>query len=119
MQKTYLKRLKEEILKNNQLSTRFPKSTSIRSTSFTCNSTVSVFRTGNSTTRSSDVYFYDIGVVPVLTIGACVFFACNKDLLKPQSKNKSTKNSSNLQNYKNGVVWFRFNDMTSKKHIHK
>ena len=36
-------------------------------------------------TRSNDVYIYGVGVVPMLAIAACVFFAYNK---KPQTSNK-------------------------------
>lgn len=36
-------------------------------------------------TRSNDVYIYGVGVVAMLAIAACVFFAYNK---KPQASNK-------------------------------
>ena len=94
---TYMKRLKEKILEDNQLPT--PSSTD-RPTPSTSSSTdgptpstssstdgptpSTSSSTGNSTssapshaTRSSDTYIYGVGILAVLVIGVCVFFACN------------------------------------------
>ena len=72
---TYMKRLKEKILKDNHLSTSSSMDNPMPSTpSSTDNSTPS---TSFSTTRPSDTYIYGIGIFAVLAIGACVFFAYN------------------------------------------
>ena len=61
--------LKQDSLKDNQLSTFSPTDNSIPSNSSS---------TGNSTTRSIDTYIYSVGVVAVLAMGTCVFLAYNK-----------------------------------------
>ena len=72
---TYMKRLNKEILKDNQLFTSSSMDNPMPSTpSSTDNSTPS---TSFSTTRSSGTYIYGIGILAVLAIGACVFFAYN------------------------------------------
>ena len=82
----YMKRLKEKILEDNQLlipsSTDRPTPSTSSSTDGPTPSTSS--STGNSTssalshaTRSSDTYIYGVGILAVLAIGVCVFFACN------------------------------------------
>ena len=79
---TYMKRLKEKILEDNQLPTppptdRPPPST----TSSTGNSMPS---TPFYATRSNDTYVYGIGILAVLAIILCVFFVYNTS----QPKNK-------------------------------
>ena len=66
---TYMKRLKEKILEDNQLSTSFS----------TDNSTPS---TPSHPARSSDAYVYGVGILAVLAIVVCVFFAYNTSLAK-------------------------------------
>ena len=61
----YMKKLKEDVLRNIQLSTSSSAGNSLSSTSFF---------TGNSTTRSSDTYVCGVGTVAVLTIRVCAFF---------------------------------------------
>ena len=77
---TYMKSLKENILRDNQLSTPTSADNStLATTSSTDNSTPSSSSSTNtSTTRSSDTYIHGVGIVAVLAIGACVFFAYNK-----------------------------------------
>ena len=85
--KTYMKRLKEKILEDNQLSTPSPTGNSTPSTPSPADrptpSTSS--STGNSTpstpfhaTRSNDTYVYGVGILAVLVIDVCIFFAYNK-----------------------------------------
>ena len=71
-----MKRLKEDILKDNQISNSFlTHKTASLTRSFTDNSAPSTWSSiGNSTTRSSDVYIYDVVAVPVLTTGAYLSF---------------------------------------------
>ena len=81
---TYMKRLKEKILEDNQLSTPSSTGNSMPSTpspmdrptpstsSSTCNSTPS---TPSHAERSNDIYVYSVGILAVLAIGVCVFFA--------------------------------------------
>ena len=92
---TYMNRLKEKLIRDNQLSTsssmdrptlstssstdRFTPSTSYS----TDNSTPSTF---SSTARSSDNYVYGVGILALLAIGVCAI------------KNKSMKKNSNHQN---------------------
>ena len=72
---TYMKRLKEKILRDNQLCTPFPTDRHTPSTSSsTGNSTPS---TPSHTAGSNDTYVYGIGILAVLVIGVCVFFAYN------------------------------------------
>ena len=95
---TYMKRLKEKILKNNQLSTSSSRGNSTPSTSYSRdNSTPStpsstdrftpstLFSTDNSTpstssstTRSGDIYVYGVGILAFFPIGVCVFYTYYK-----------------------------------------
>ena len=70
-----MKRLKEEILNDNHLSTSFPTDRSTPSTS-------------SSTAGPSDTYIYGIGILVFLAIGVCVFFAYNTS----QTANKKQVN---------------------------
>ena len=75
-----MKRLKKDLLSDNQLSTSSFTDNSTSTTSlFTDNSTRSTSSSAsNFTTRSNDTYIYGISKIAVLTIGACVFFLYNK-----------------------------------------
>ena len=64
---TYMKRLKEKILEDNQL----PKPSTSSSTGALMPSTPS------HTTTTNDTYVYGVGMLAVLAIGVCVFFAYN------------------------------------------
>ena len=77
-----MKRLKEDILKNNHISTSSPSTdSSVPSTSsFTI----------NSSTRSSNVYVYGVGDVAVMAMRACIFFLHNKK--SSQTVNKKHTN---------------------------
>ena len=70
-QKLHIKKLKEEILRDNQIFTSSPtgKST-LSSSSSTGNSTPSAFQ--------DLIHIYGVSVVAVLAIGACVFFLYNQ-----------------------------------------
>ena len=72
---TYMKRPKEEILKDKQLPTSSPTGNPTPSTCFPTNNSTS--STSFSTTRSSNTYVYSVGIVVVFAIGAYVFFAYN------------------------------------------
>ena len=88
---TYMKRLKEKILEDNQLSTLSPTDRPTPSTSSsTDNSTPS---TPPHTTRSNDAYVYGAGMLAVLAIGVRVFFAYNTF----QPKNKKVVNEKQGQ----------------------
>ena len=69
---TYMKRLKEKILEDNQLPAPSATDRAIPSTSSSMPSTPS------HTARSSDTYVYGFGVLAVHAIGVCVFFVYNK-----------------------------------------
>ena len=75
---TYMKRLKKQILEDNQLPTPSLMGNSTPSTPSSTPSTSSP--TGDSTpfipshaARSNDTYVYGIGIFAVLAIGVCVF----------------------------------------------
>ena len=75
---TRMKRLKEKILEDNELP--------IPSTSpSTCDPTPS---TSSHATRSNDTYVYGVGILAVLAIGVCVFFAYNTSENKKQANEK-------------------------------
>ena len=82
---TYMKRLRGKILEDNQLptdrSTPSTPSSTPPTTSSTANSTPS---TPPHTTRSNDTYVYGVGILAVVAIGACVFFAGNT--FQPKNK---------------------------------
>ena len=84
---TYMKRLKEGILRDNPL---FTSSSTDNSTPSTGSSTPSTSSsTNNFTTRSSDTYIYGVDIVAALAIGACVFFVYNKISSRAANKDKS------------------------------
>ena len=83
---TYIKRLKEKLLEDNQMPTPSTSSSTCDPTpptssstcdptpptsSSTCNPTPS---TPSHTSRSNDTYVYGAGILAVLFIGVCVFF---------------------------------------------
>ena len=74
--KTYMKRLKQKILEDNQdKSTPSDSSSTGDSTSSTFSSTGDPTpSTPLYTTRSNDTYVYGVGILAVLTISVCVFF---------------------------------------------
>ena len=77
---TYMKRLKEKILEDNQLTT--PPSTD-RPTPSTFSSTRDPTPSKPShTTRSNDTYVYGVGMLAVLAIGVCAFFTYNTSQAK-------------------------------------
>ena len=88
-QETYLKRLKKEILEELSTSAGDPM---LPTSSPTGNSTPSTsYSTGNSTpstlshtTKSNDTYVYGVGILAILAIGVCVFFAYNT--FQPKNK---------------------------------
>ena len=95
-----------------------PTDNSIPSTSSSIgNSTPSTSTcTGNSTpstsfyaARSNDTYVHGVGILAVLAIGVCVFFAYNTSRVK--IKNLSMKNRINCQS---DVIWFRSDDLYNK-----
>ena len=77
---TYMKRLKEKILEDNRLPT----------SSSTGNSTSS---TPSHVARSNDTYAYGFGILAVLAIYVCVFFAYNTS----QAANKKPVNEKQDQ----------------------
>ena len=88
---TYMKWLKEKILRDNQLCTPSPTDRPTPSTSSsTGNSTPS---TPSHTAGSNDTYVYGIGILAVLAIGVCVFFAYNTC----QAENKKLVNKKQDQ----------------------
>ena len=81
-----MKRLKEKILEDNQLPNPTPTDRPTPSTpSSTGNSTPSI---PSHTAGSNDTYVYGVGIVAILAIAVCVFFAYNTS----QSENKKFVN---------------------------
>ena len=73
---TYMKKLKEKILEDNQTPTPSPTYRPAPSTPSSTPSTSS--STGDPTpshaTRSNDTYVYGVSILAVLAVGVCVFF---------------------------------------------
>ena len=95
---TYMKRLKEKILEDNQLPTLSPTDRFMPSTS--SSTPPSPSSTGDPkpsipihTTRSIDTYVHGVGILAVLAIGVCVFSTYNAS----QGKNKKTVNEKQDQ----------------------
>ena len=105
---TRMKRLKEQILEDNQLITPSTSSSICGPTpptsSSTCDPTPSTssstcdptLSTSSHATKSNDTYVYGAGILAVLAIGACVFFAYNTS----QTKNKKLVNEKQDQSPK-------------------
>ena len=89
--KTYMKRLKEKLLEDNQLPTPFPTDRTTPSTS----SSMGDFTPSapSHTTKPNDTYVYGVGMLAVFAIGVCVFFTYNGS----QAKNKKTVNEKQDQ----------------------
>ena len=107
---TYMKRLKEKILEDNQPPTPIPMDRPTPSTpsptdrptpSTSSSSGDPTPSTSSHTTRSNDTYVYGVGIRAVLPIGVCVFFAYNS-----QAKNKKQSNEKKI-NRQNDVICFR------------
>ena len=61
----------------------------------------------NTTTRSNDTYVYGVGILAVLTIGACVFFTYQ---LKNKNKTMIAQQlSMSKNNHQNDVICFKKN----------
>ena len=70
-----MKRLKEKILEDNQMTTSSTSSSTSDLTPSTSSSTGDPTpSTPSHTTRSNDTYVYGVGILAVLAISVCVFF---------------------------------------------
>ena len=70
-----MKRLKEQILEEHQPPTPSISSSTSNPTSSTSSSTCDP--TSSHATRSNDTYVNSVGILAILAIGVCVFFAHN------------------------------------------
>ena len=104
-----MKRLKEKILEDNQLpppplmdrpTPSTPTSTDKPTPSTSSSSGDPTPSATSHTTRASDTYVYGVGILPVLAIGVCVFFAYNS-----QAKNKKQPSEKKI-NRQNDVIYF-------------
>ena len=93
---THMKRLKEEILEELSFSTGVPTPFTSLSTGDPTPSTTS--STGDPTPstpshiiRSNDNYVYGVGILAVLAIGVCIFFACNTFQPKNKKQDQPSK----------------------------
>ena len=94
MQKNHMKRLKKEILEDNQMPTPSTSSSTSDPTRSTSSSTRDLTpSTPSNTTRSNDTYVYGVGMLAVLVIGVCGFFAYNTS----QAENKKQVNKKQDQ----------------------
>ena len=128
---TCMKRLKEQILEEHQPrtfsstcsptpSTCNPTPSTCNATSSTCDPTSSISsftcdptpsisssicdpKPSTSSYRPNDIYVYGVGMLAVLVIGACVFFAYNTS----QAKNKKEANEKKRINHQNDGICFR------------
>ena len=83
-----MEKRKEEILRNKEQST---VQSSVQSTE-----QPSVLSATQSTVQSNDTYVYGAGILPVLAIGVCVFFAYNTF---PKNKKQANKGSATATSY--------------------
>ena len=109
-----MKKRKEEILSSKEKSTEQSSvhSTEQSSVQSTVQSTEqssvqsteqsSVQSTEQPSAQSNRAYVYGVGIIAVLVIGVCVFFAYNTS----QAKNKKQANEKK-DNYQNDVICFR------------
>ena len=87
----YMRRLKQKILEDHQLPTPSPTDRPTLSTSSSTDNSKPF--TPSHTMRSIDTYIYGVGILAVLAIGVCVFFAYNNS----QAKNKKQANEKQDQ----------------------
>ena len=85
---TYMKRLKEKILDDNQLSTPSPMDRPTSSTPSSTRSTPSSTGDPTPSTSSHAARSNDQGILAVLAIGVCIFFVYKTS----QAKNKKQDN---------------------------
>ena len=100
--KIYMKRLKEDIPKENQLSNSSSTDNFTPSTDSSTSSTSS--STHDSSTRSSDTYIYGLAIVAVLPIDACVIFYNFSNGQKRTSQGIAYK-STKTQYALNSAIW--------------
>ena len=96
----YMNKLKESILNDAKKGSRDTSNATNETTSSGITATIPA--TSNATTRLNDAYVYGVGMLAVLAIGVCVFFAYNTF----QSKNKKLINEKQDQP-PNDVICFR------------
>ena len=99
-----MKRVKDKILEDNQLPTHSTSSSMSDPTFSTSSSTGDPTpSTPCHTIRSNDTYVYGVGILAVLAIGVCVFFAYNTFW----AKNKKQANEKKRINHQCDVICFR------------
>ena len=91
----YMNKLKESILNDAKKGSGDTNNASNETTSATNTTTTPATSTNNTTTttRSNDIYIHGVGMLPVLAIGVCIFFAYNNS----QAKNKKLINEKQDQ----------------------
>ena len=78
LHETHMKRVKEKILEDNQPPTpSTPSSIGDPTPSASSSTGDPIPFTRSHTIRSNDTYVYDVGILVVLAIGVCAFFAYN------------------------------------------
>ena len=93
----YMNKLKESILNDVKKDSGDTTNTSNETTNPTNNASNETTNVNNTATaRPNDAYVYRVGILAVLAIGACVFFAYNT--FQPQPHKSSMKNRINHQN---------------------
>ena len=96
-----MKRLIKQILEDNQLPTPSPMGNFTPSTPSTPSLTGDLnSSTPSDATRSNDTYVYGVGILTVLAIVVCVFFAYNAS----QTKNKKTVNENKINYQKRRLM---------------
>ena len=95
----YMNKLKESILNDTKKDDKDTINASNETTS-----TTNAATNPATTTRSNDTYVYGVGMLSVLAIGVCVFFAHNTS----QAKNKKQANEKRI-NHQNEVICFSKN----------
>ena len=111
---TYIKRLKQKILEDNQMTASSTSSSTSDPTPSTSSSKGDPMpSTLSHTTRSNDTYVYGVGILAVLAISVCVFFSYKTSQAKnkKQDDDRSTAQheQKNKINHQNDVICFRKN----------
>ena len=97
----YMNKLKESILNDVKKDSGDTTNTSNETTNPTNNASNETTNVNNTATaRPNDAYVYRVGILAVLAIGACVFFAYNTSQPKKLISEKKI-------NHQNDVICFR------------
>ena len=85
----YMNKLKKSILNDVKKGNRDTTNASNENTNASDETTNASNET--TSTRSNDIYVYGVGMLAVLAIGVCVFFACNTSQVENKKQDQLSK----------------------------